>query len=278
MRAVAPAARKLRLPKIRRVAVTDRWIVVSSLGQMAWRRNEGDDLGAGWSWKKERGFFHDFDIQGDQILMLGFPDIDAFDRSSRGGVVWRANLPDGLDRWEVVYESKEAYADLDVIRSEAALGSLRFLPRGGFLVVPSFVPGVLEFSAGGRLKSRWSNEELWAGEHWGAERVWTGGEVTPESFLSFLQARRTIDSIVALSEGPAILVREPDKGGARYRLGVLGSEVQWYDVPALDISPVAQLRGFVDGRGHIVISGIRRNALAAASIPQNEIVLLRMPE
>lgn len=274
---IAPAARRLRLPTIRRVSVTPRWIVLASLGQMVWRRNEGDDPATGWMRKKERGFFHDFDTRGDEIVMLGGPDLETYDRKSRGGIVWRADLSAGLDRWEPVHESSEVFADLELLYSEAALGSIRYLPRGGLLVVPSFLPGVLEFATSLRLKSHWQKEDLWHDGLWKAEKGWSGGAVTPETFLRFLEAGRTIESILTLPEGPAILVRQPQNGGPRYRLGVLGQDIEWFDLPNLHISPVAQLRGYADTQGRLVLVGVRRNALASASIADNEIVRLRLP-
>jgi hypothetical protein len=82
-------------------------------------------------------------------------------------------------------------------------------------------PGVLQLSVSGALKTRWSAQELW-----GDAKGWTEGQVDPKTFLRFLAAAKTIDLVLALPEAPAIVVREPKGGGARYRLGVLGPEMR----------------------------------------------------
>lgn len=270
IRRVAPPPRDSGLRTIRHLAITDRWIVVAHMATVAWRRNEPDSH---WQVTKQRAFFHDFDISGDEIVMLGWPPGKGYEGLERGGMVWRANLSDGLDRWDVLYESAELARDLESIRTNFSLGSIRFLRRGGFVVGPSFVPGVLQLSASGTVKRRWSPRELWGEE----QKAWTSGQRDPEKLAGFLAAGRTVDQVLALPEGPAIVVRESQGGRPRYRLGLLGPEIQWFEIPVDDRSGMARLRGDVDDKGRIVLARVLRVPFRIAFVGTSEVVVLRLP-
>jgi hypothetical protein len=73
-----------------------------------------------------------------------------------------------------------------------------------------------------------------------------------------------------------LVVREPKGDEARYRLGVLGPEVQWYDIPVGDLSSFARLRGDVDEDGKIILVGVERGP--TARISKSEVIVLRLPQ
>src|SRR5205823_6579084 len=69
IRRVAPRTSELGLPTIQRLAISDKWIVVGHEGKLAWKKI--DD--ATWREKLVLGFFNDFDIDGDELVILGWP-------------------------------------------------------------------------------------------------------------------------------------------------------------------------------------------------------------
>jgi len=274
-RRLTPATAQMGMRGMDHLAVSDKWIVAATVARLAWRAVEGGD----WHVLEGRGYFHEVDIRGDEIVMLGLPDTETFERS-RGGVVWRSDLSKGLSRWDVLYESEAVASDSHVINLQAALGSVRFLPQGGFVVAPNFLPGVLLFSASGSLQRRWTPEEIWGSGKPGKaavgdEEAWRNWKFEPEELRRVLASRRTIDAVLPLPEGPAIVVREPRGDTARYRLGVLGPEIRWYDIPLGNVSPMARLRGDVDEQGRIVLAAVER--WPQAPVASSEVLVLRLP-
>jgi hypothetical protein len=135
---------------------------------------------------------------------------------------------------------------------------------------------VLLFSSSGALKKSWTPEELW-----GSDEVmeWTGErQIGRQNLKSYLSKQRLIEEVLPLPRGPAIVVREPKGQGARWRLAVLGAEIEWYEIPASDITAVARLRGDADERGRIVLVGTPREMFAEALVAQNEVIVLSLPE
>ncbi|MFP3940220.1 MAG: hypothetical protein ACLF0P_07930 [Thermoanaerobaculia bacterium] len=225
----------------------------------------------------------DFAVDGDTIVMLGIPDAEEWEKTD-GGLVWRADLSKGLDEWEVLYENDAFAANprlLNVITD--AGGSLALLADGNLLVAPNApgaIPPVLRLSARGKVKEVWTAEELWGDP---TER-WAEGEVGLDPFGSkefkeLLGARRTVDAVLALPEGPAIVVREPKDGTSLWRLGVLSPEVRWYDIPLGegDLTSVAQLRGDADDDGRIVLVGTIRELHEGLHVSKNQVLVARVP-
>lgn len=93
-----------------------------------------------------------------------------------------------------------------------------------------------------------------------------------------LRSRHFIDEVLPHPDGPAILVRRPDGGdGSRYRLGLLGPEVRWYDIPSLGLDRISALRADVDGDGRIVILGAARGTLEPTRLSESALVVLEIP-
>jgi hypothetical protein len=74
------------------------------------------------------------------------------------------------------------------------------------------------------------------------------------------------------------VVREPGGKPTRWRLGVLGPEIRWYDIPTRGISPVARLRGDADHRGRIALVPVVRELHSTVRVSQDELLVLALPE
>jgi len=134
---------------------------------------------------------------------------------------------------------------------------------------------VLRFSSSGALKERWSPEELGASvEGWKADSKIEGERVALKDLRRFLATQRTVEDVLGLPEGPAIVVREPKGDQARYRLGVLGPEIQWFEIPVGDVNAMAWLRGDADERGRIVLAAVERAPTAPGS---SDVIVFQLP-
>ena len=277
VRRVTPAAKALGLAAITNMASSSALVVGNPAARLAWTSLDDDALTAPPKArvKKEAGWAQDIDIRGEEVLLLGSPDRSSY-LASNGGVLWRSRLSERLDPWEVLHESRAVAHDWEVLENGLAPGSLRFLRNGEIAVAPNFLPGVLLFSSSGALKKSWTPEELW-----GSDEVmeWTGErQIGRQNLKSYLSKQRLIEEVLPLPRGPAIVVREPKGQGARWRLAVLGAEIEWYEIPASDITAVARLRGDADERGRIVLVGTPREMFAEALVAQNEVIVLSLPE
>lgn len=279
-----PGKPNLRLPAIDRFAISDTWIV-AAWNRFAWaRRDSGGGPAAASVQRTINGMF-DFAVDDSTVVLWGRPD-EAHWRKAKGGLLWKADLGKGLDTWEVLYENDEAAADPALVRENwTASGSVAFLGGGDIVLAPNaprVLPTVLRFSSTGKLKETWT-----AGEIWGdgseilddrEEARWTdhrprGGE----DYEAFLNNRRIVDAVLGLPEGPAIVVREPDGGAARWRLAVLAPEIRWYEIPVKNVSSAAQFTGDADVEGRIVMVGATRELHEEVRVTENEVLVMRLP-
>lgn len=274
----------LGLEKIVRFDVSDDWIV-GLYDRFAWApQSSGGGPAVPMVQRTGSGAFT-FAVDGDRIVLLGLPNIEHW-KENAGGILWRADLSKGLDSWDVLYKNEEIATNPRLFNvTLATRGSVEFLDDGDVLLAPN-VPGILptamRFSYQGKLKETWNAEELWESREEGdavsgEEEAWTEGLVSGKTFGKFLSRRRLVDAILALPEGPALVVREPKGSEARWRLVVLSPEVRWYDIPVTRISSVAQFRGDADNEGRIVVVGAIRELWDEAQVKQNEVVVMRLP-
>jgi hypothetical protein len=256
------------------LAVADGDLLLASIINLASRPIDAapEVLEAG-ALKRQRGYFQDIDLSGDEIVILGIPDLPTY-KQERGCFVWRGELSEQLDEWACLLGSEEVAEDYGVLRrSEYAVGSLRFLPRGGFVAVPNFLPEVVLFSPSGSVKRRWTTEEIFGLRD---QPDWEAGTMV-EEWESLLAVRTVIDEVLPLRRGPGLLVRTPTSGAAEWRLGVLEDDVRWYGVPVAPHGS-ARLRGDVDEKGRIVVVTVPRSMHEAAAISSAELLVLRLPE
>jgi hypothetical protein len=257
---------------IQHIAISSDWVVVASAAHVAWKRADQNDPNHGWQLAEYRALIHDIVIKGDRALVVGWPPLPSYEYVKGGGFVWEADLTKGLDSWEAIYKSPELARDPDQADMVFALSSLALLPKGGLVVAPSFVPEVLRLSDGGTVKERWSLGELLGKQ----QKPWVGEHLDLAKIQSFLRAGATVDTVLGLPEGAAVLVREPMGGGVRYRLAVLGAEVLWYTVP-MKLGALARIRADVDAEGRIVLIGVNRTGSGDTKIGASEMIVARLP-
>ena len=96
LRQVMPPAKNVGLVCIVHMAASSEAVLVSHVGgAMAWDRPQTDALTEAPKRRKKAGQLQDLDIRGDEVIVLGVPDVKAFEASGMGGVVWRSLLSSG---------------------------------------------------------------------------------------------------------------------------------------------------------------------------------------
>lgn len=277
VREVLPDPDVLGLGRLLNLATSSEWVLASPIGSgFAWRKARSTGGSFDVRTKPLHGLFQDVDVHGDRVVVLGVASMEAW-RREEGGIVWLGELDEDLDRWRAVVVRDEVAEDTDLFHTrEAALGSIRFLDDGSLLVAPSFLPEVLHISSTGKVKDVWTEEELFAdrGDEVDAKPQGEGGDVG-EHQLARMAGSGVIDEVLPLPRAPAIIAREAGRAG-RWRLGVLGPEVQWYDIPVPRTGARARLRGDADDEGRIVLAASGRGVAEGFRISQTEILVLEI--
>jgi hypothetical protein len=157
------------------------------------------------------------------------------------------------------------------------LGAVRFLSDGSFLVVPGVEPGVFWYTASGELRRAWENREVGLEDECGPV-IGRSAELAadPVARSRWVNRRVVVDEILALAEGPALVLRHQDDGTTRWSLVHLGADgrVERRDLAIVGASGWSHLKG--DVRGHrvafLVVEHGRDEPAAAPRLVFAEIV------
>jgi hypothetical protein len=194
-----------------------------------------------------------FDLSGDRIVFLGDTAPQGQPRLPHGEVLWfgRLSMDPAKDWTPVMNDRAGAPAPGFINCHTQQIGAVRFLGDGSVLVVPGFEPGVLLFNADGRLLRTWDSKSL------GIDTPDCAGLTTEQSGqfsasyvarYEFLNRYRTVEEILPLPQGPALLVRSVAEGKVRWELKLLaGARVLTYQVPITGDLPYDRLHGDVRG-------------------------------
>lgn len=194
----------------------------------------------------------DMDIREDRIVVLGAQRDGRGVWSPDGAIAWIGPLRSGPLKLEPVYYSMSGPGARTMADCTAlGIGGVRFLADGSFLVVPGVEEGIYLYAPSGELLRTWQGESA---------QLDLGCEVSPEIAvklsgdghfrqLSFINKRRTLDEILPLPAGPALVVREVSEGNTSWRLALLGLDggVASTTLPVRSRSGYSHLRGDVRG-------------------------------
>lgn len=268
-----------------RLAVSGETLAVS--GQdwfLAWRSLK---LAADRSYRLETRPFTEteaFDLQGDRILLLGSRDnVYRPEVEAHGEIAWLGTLSSGLADLKPIYYDRSGSRMPTYCHCRGKmLGAARFLADGSFVLVPGFEKGVHLFSASGQLERSWTSEQL------GVDTDCTGMSAEeeddlgrkPASWQRWLNQHRTVDDILALPQGPGLLVRSWGADNqVHWELKILaGSRIETWSLPIAGPRPTDRLRGDVRGdRIVLLLSGSGFNGPPTQSDPTGEIVVAAVP-
>lgn len=230
-----PDARTLRpsvkqAPQAERLAVSSRYLATASRAyNLTWRSRQRSANGAVRFEHAVVGNIDDIDLWNDRIVLLGTPMLRTFDPKSpyenKGGIAWLGTLSPKLnDLKPVLFDLTGPALQHHWACSTIGLGAARFLKDGSFVVVPGYQPGAHLFNPAGKLVRSWNGNEIGLTTGCSGMTVEEGTRLgsTIEGILSWLNARRVLDDVIPLPEGPGILVRYlGDDGKLHWELRIL---------------------------------------------------------
>ena len=272
-RQVVPASAQLRpsarLPEsTARLSVSSEYMVLASeVGNVTWRRAESG--GAVRYTHKPIAIAEDVDLWRDRLVLLGLPRTQKPDEQGslvpEGGVAWLGTLTAGLEDFKpVLLDAGGKRAPHLLNGGGMGLGSVRFFPDGSFVVVPGFQPGAYLFDSKGKRVRSWSAEQTGLTTDTGRMSNEESLQMrkTLESVYAWINQHRSLDDVIALPEGPGLLVRERGKDGlTRWELRVLRPQgVDRYAIPIQSQLPHAKLHAdFRNGKIVFLLHSARFN-------------------
>jgi hypothetical protein len=174
------------------------------------------------------------DLRGARLLAVGARRGEKASFAPDGAVAWVGSLDKKLaDLKPVLYDQAGPGApNLDACGT-SSLGAARFLPDGGFVLVPGFQPGVSRYSADGKLVQTWD----------------TGALGIDSLRHDWVNRRTIVDAMLPLAQGPALVLRRVEKGRSRWDLVVLreGGPIERTPIPIESASDLVHLKADVRG-------------------------------
>jgi len=130
------------------------------------------------------------------------------------------------------------------------LGAARFMPDGSFVLIPGVEPGIFWYSKDGELQHTWESSALGLEDECKPMLDNMGDlAIDPNVQNRWLAARRIVDEILPLPDGPGVIIREIKDEKAQWRMARLRADgtVSWLDLPFKGSSTWARLKGDVMG-------------------------------
>jgi hypothetical protein len=272
---------KSRYLPFENLAVSKDYVVASSrFNTLGFRPSQGRK-GRVVITKVAVGIVEDLDLSGNRLLLLGNPEMKT---TPTGGVAWLGPLTahPATDLTPILIDAGGAHTPSLVNCSDLALGGVRFLPGGTFIVVPGFQPGAHLFDPSGRLLHTWDTKALGLDADAGCAAITTEQlnrfGTSAAARFAYINQHRVVDAVLPLAQGPGLLIRSVVDAEVRWQLVVLQSGATIaYDVPFTGTLPYDRLRGDVHGNRIALLLGAhdfdahkpyRRTHLYVAELPQ----------
>lgn len=236
---------------VRFAAASQSFLAMSSVAhELRW---SGRGPFGGLSGTLDIEFIEGIDLHGNALAVLGLQRYD--DGMARDGAVgWVARLGvDPVTLKPFVFSAAKPGAPAFDFCAFFGLGGVRFLPDGRLVVVPGAESGILLFDQDLKLVSTWDTEALGVGAdcRFDVQRMMML-RANEEARLQYVNGFRTVDAILALASGPALVIREPRGDGTRWKLVLLrtGGTTHSMELPVETSYPFANLHG--DSRGNAI--------------------------
>lgn len=200
----------------------------------------------------------DVDIHGDRVAILG-ADYDEKGRfAPEGAIVWTGTLRDRAVRFDPLILGKAGPGAKSMNQCHyLELGAIRFSRDGHLFVIPGIEPGLFEYDTNGRLLRTWATDGLGIVDRCSLnEQQWLSMSAHPEPRRRWLAARRTVDEMVVLPTGPALLVRSvaTSKGVTWDLLEFIENQrTRTTRLPITSKSSQSHLRADADAKGRLLV-------------------------
>jgi hypothetical protein len=197
-------------------------------------------------------FVQAIDVRDHRLAILGLRSDEQRNFSPDGAIAWVGSLDKKLtDLKPIAFSTTGRGAAAATAVGFLGLGGVRFLADGNILLVPGTQPGVSLLDANGKPLRVWDTAALGIDTDCASltkEETKRMASNIPAR-QDWLNHHRTVDSILPLPQGAAILVRIPDKAAIRWELKLLRRDGSWGTVliPLRGETANAHLRADVRG-------------------------------
>jgi len=232
------------------IAVATRDLIVASpFGGFAWislQPGSGNTIH-----QKGLANIMDIDAREDSVAILGADSGPVRGLASDGAIAWTGTLSRGLKDMRPLMKGRSSPGGKDMARCAfLETGAIRFMPDGSLVVLPGTEPGVYRYDSKGKLIQTWDTAPLGIVDDCAIDdrRL----DVLAADFAmrtEWLASRVTVDDILPLPEGPALLLRRVVKGVTTFEMVTLPfrGKSERIAVPVTVPTPRGHLRGDLRG-------------------------------
>jgi hypothetical protein len=190
------------------------------------------------------------DVRDDRLVFVGSRREEG-QWAPDGAIAWSGTLSkDLLDLHPVFFSALGAKAQILGDCGFSSVSAVRYLRDGSYVLVPGLEPGVFLYDPDGKLLYTWQTDRLGF-----LDRCDVSAQNKllyardPEARYQWLNHYRTVNDIVPLPEGPALLLREVQGGSTKWSLLILrrNAAPSKIDLPIQAPSDVAIARADIRG-------------------------------
>lgn len=198
------------------------------------------------------------DVRDDRLVFVGSRREEG-EWAPDGAIGWSGSLSKDLrDLHPVLFSALGPKAQILGDCGFGDVSAARYLRDGSYVLVPSVEPGVFLYDADGKLSYTWQTDRLGFLDRCDIsthDRLLYARD--PEARYQWLNHYRTVNDLVPMPEGPALLLREVKSGSTTWSLLILrrNAPPSKVDLPIRAPSDVAFAKA--DIRGNRIVFLIR---------------------
>lgn len=193
----------------------------------------------------------DLDAREDRVAVLGAMRGEQLGLASDGAIAWTGSLSKGLRDLRPLMRGRSKPGAKDVARCGIlGIGAIRVLRDGSIVVFPGAEPGFYHYDARGNLLRTWQTDTLGIFD----DCSMSDKEVAllARDFVhrtKWLSSRTTVEDILPLEAGPALLLRSVSGGATRWDLAIFSGSAapRRVSLPISFPTPRGHARGDVRG-------------------------------
>ncbi len=197
------------------------------------------------------------DVWQDRLLLIGYRTGPDGKGLTDGAMAWLGSLNDGLkDLRPVLFSLKGPGQNPLGLWGPTKASKVRFLADGSFVIVAGVEPGVYLYRPDGHLIRTWDSAALGidvASDDSAEHSNLIAANLAARA--AFVNARRLVDEILPLPQGPALVVRRVDGQSVHWTLKVLRADghVEEVNLPIEEGAPYWHVAGDVRGNRIMIL-------------------------
>jgi hypothetical protein len=219
------------------------------------------------------------DVRDHRLAILGLRSDEQRNFSPDGAIAWVGSLDKKLtDLKPIGFSTTGRGAAAATARGFLGLGGVRFLADGTLLLVPGTQPGVSLLDANGKPLRVWDTAALGIDTDCASltaeQSKRMAGSIPARQ--DWLNHHRTVESILPLPQGAAILVRIPEKAAIRWELKLLRRDGTWGTVQVSLRGETANAHLHADSRGNRIALLLYDDSVGVRTAQKARLLTARM--